>query len=246
MTGSSRERFGAAVVTGAAQGIGHAIASALHNAGYRVVWVDRNKAALEAVEREFPGAHVLAGDASEWDTHERAAQLAAGDLRLWVNNASAETKSTPAHLIEPDEIRSDIDATLLPFMFGTSVAVRSLLALGTAGAIVNVGSIQGFKAFEGYYTYQAAKAAIVMLSRGVARDYAAAGIRCSVVSPGTIVTPSTKLTMLRKGESEEAAAASIPLGRFGHAAEVAEAVLFLASHEYITGSELVIDGGATL
>jgi NAD(P)-dependent dehydrogenase (short-subunit alcohol dehydrogenase family) len=135
-------------------------------------------------------------------------------------------------------------------MFGTAIAVRRMLAGGAGGAIVNLASIQGMVAFPGYYVYQAAKAAIIMFSRGVANDYGAHGIRCNSVSPGSINTPMTEAATSTPEELEQVlreSAELAPVGRIGEAGEVADAVAYLLSDHasFVTGTNLVVDGGAT-
>jgi NAD(P)-dependent dehydrogenase (short-subunit alcohol dehydrogenase family) len=117
------------------------------------------------------------------------------------------------------------------------------------GSIVNISSIQGAYAFPRYYAYQAAKAAVSMISRGIATDYGPYGIRCNAVLPGTIDTPMTRAGLV--GDDVEAALRGegelAPLGRVGQPGEIAEVVSFLLSDRasYVTGAAVVVDGGAT-
>jgi len=127
------------VVTGAASGIGLAIARALVADGTAVVGVD-------LAEGEFV---TVVGDVGDWDTHERAAD-AAGGLTGWVNNAGVNV-SGPAHTVGPDEIAAGLRVLQLGPMYGTAVAVRRLLPTG--GSIVNVSSIQGVAAFPGFFVW---------------------------------------------------------------------------------------------
>jgi len=240
-----------AVVTGAAMGIGKEIARRLVADGYRVVAVDLDEGALTATVGELGAAvEPLVGDVGDWSTHERAADRAAdmGQLRAWVNNAGIDIQGG-AHEVTPEEIARGLRVLQLGAMYGTAVAVRRMLPQ-RAGSIVNISSIQGVAAFPRYYVYQAAKAAVIMISKGVAVDYGPFGIRCNAVLPGAIETPMTYANLPTDRPRDEALrreGALAPLGRIGQPGEVADTVAVLLSDRaaYITGAEIVVDGGAT-
>jgi len=190
------------------------------------------------------------GDIGEWDTHERAADAAerAGPLRAWVNNAGVDIQGG-AHEVTPEGIARGLRVLQLGPMYGMAVAVRRMVPR-QAGAIVNVSSIQGVVAFLRYFVCQAAKAAVTMISRGVAVDYGPFGIRCNAVLPGAVETPMTYATLppeLPRDEALRREGALAPLGRIGQPGEIAAVVAFLLSERasYITGAEIVADGGAT-
>jgi NAD(P)-dependent dehydrogenase (short-subunit alcohol dehydrogenase family) len=239
-----------AIVTGAAMGAGRAIAERLLADGHVVVGVDWNEEALADTADELGASFApLRGDVGEWATHELAADVAAlrGRLAVWVNNAGIDIQGG-AHEVDPAEIERGLRVLQLGPMYGTAVAVRRMLP-ARAGSIVNVSSIQGVKAFPRYYVYGVAKAAVIALSRSVAVDYGPYGIRCNAVLPGTIETPMLDEVLPTDVPREEALRREgelAPMGRIAQASEIADAVAYLASDasSYVTGTELVVDGGS--
>jgi NAD(P)-dependent dehydrogenase (short-subunit alcohol dehydrogenase family) len=240
-----------AVVTGAAMGIGLAVARRLTADGYHVVGVDWNAEALqEAVESLDGEATAVTGDIGDWTTHERAADAAeaAGTLRAWVNNAGIDWGSR-AHEADAEHIDRGLRLLLNGPMYGTSVAVQRMLASG-GGAIVNVASIQGVVAFPGYYVYGAAKAGVAQIARNVCTDYGHHGIRCNTVLPGTVQTPMTDSLLPPGAERDEALRRDgdlAPMGRIAQPEEIASAIAYLLSDDasYVNGTGLRVDGGST-
>ncbi len=133
-------------------------------------------------------------------------------------------------------------------MYGACVAVRRMLP-ARAGSIVNVSSIQGIAAFPRYFVYDAAKAAVLMLTKSIAVDYGPFGIRCNALLPGCIETPMTYDSLPPELDREEALRREgllAPMLRVGQPEEMAEVVAFLLSDRasYVNGAEIVADGGA--
>jgi NAD(P)-dependent dehydrogenase (short-subunit alcohol dehydrogenase family) len=241
------------VVTGAGKGIGRAICERLAVNEQLLVAVDIDEPALADVARELGrGCIPVVGDIALWSTHERAADAArgAGELAGWVNNAGIDVAGA-AHEVDEPSLRKALDVLQLGPMFGCSIAVREMLKR-RRGSIVNISSIQGAFAFPRYYAYQAAKAAVAMISRGIATDYGAYGIRCNAVLPGAVDTPMTRDQLARDvgGDLDEALrqeGALATIGRIGQAPEIAEVVAFLLSDRasYLSGAAIPVDGGAT-
>jgi NAD(P)-dependent dehydrogenase (short-subunit alcohol dehydrogenase family) len=243
-------RTASAVVTGAAMGIGLAVAQRLATDGYHVVCVDWNAEALERAVASLAGAATgVQGDIGEWSTHERAADAAeaAGTLGAWVNNAGIDWTSR-AHEADAEHIDRGLQVLLHGPMYGTAVAVRRMLASG-GGSIVNVASIQGVAAFPAYYVYGVAKAGVAQIARNVCIDYGHRGIRCNSVLPGTVATPMTESVLPPGVERDEALRIEgrlAPMGRVAQPEELAASIAFLLSDEasYVNGTGLIVDGGS--
>jgi NAD(P)-dependent dehydrogenase (short-subunit alcohol dehydrogenase family) len=237
------------VVTGGGRGIGRAVVERLLRDGHPVVAIELDPATLEDSR-----AIKVVGDAGDERTTERAADLAeeAGMLSGWVNNA-AVFRDASVHTAPTGTILELIGTNLYPAVTGCATAIRRFLAAETPGAIVNVSSHQAQRAVPGCTPYVTAKAAIEGLTRALAVEYGPNGIRVNAVAPGSIATE-------RYEEQLEAAAPSErerlrederllhPLGRVGHADEVAAAIVHLLSDDagFITGATVPVDGGRTI
>ncbi|MFI1358864.1 SDR family NAD(P)-dependent oxidoreductase [Streptomyces sp. NPDC020898] len=237
------------LVTGAARGIGAAVARRLAEEGARVLVTDVDSGGAErtaAALRE----RGLAGEGFGCDVADRASVEAAvahavasfGSLDVLVNNAYGCTPDAPLFEDEPDEKWAhDLDLTLTGAYRCCRAALPHLVASGR-GAVVSIGSVNGVQAF-GNHAYSAAKAGLASLTRTLAGHAAARGVRVNLVEPGTVRTTA----WAGRDAELEALRELYPLGRVGEPEDIASAVAFLASRDasWITGTTLRVDGGLT-
>jgi NAD(P)-dependent dehydrogenase (short-subunit alcohol dehydrogenase family) len=240
------------VVTGAASGIGRAAAARLVRDGAAVVGLDRDSAGLERARADLGERfHPVVGDVGERPAHEEAARVATalGTLTGWANVAGIWIP-TRAHDLVDEDLERVLRINLVGTALGCSVGCRTWLERGTPGAIVNVSSIEGRFAFPSALAYDASKGGVEQVTRQIAVDYGAAGIRCNAVRPGAIQTPLAE-TYLAGYDDREAMLQSwrdlAPLGRIGEPDEVADVIAFLLSEEarFVTGAFVYVDGGAS-
>ncbi len=250
------------IVTGAASGIGRAIALRFAAEGARVVMLDPRSDPIEGGEstleliRDAGGeAQALPVDVSDWaqlDAAVGAVVAEHGALHVMVNNAAIYTGTDLLATTAEDWDRV-MAVNLRGVFFGCKRAVQQMLTqqpLGEArGRIVNISSQHGMIACPGDIAYGVSKAGCVYITRQVAADYAARGIVCNAVAPGKILTGRTDAideASMRYSRSRTPMAGP-PLGRLGKPADVASAALFLASDDctYVNGANLMVDGGWT-
>jgi 3-oxoacyl-[acyl-carrier protein] reductase len=236
-----------AIVTGAAQGIGRAIAETLAGAGADVAVVDmdvaRAQETVSAVKSYGRRALAIKANVADWvDVKAMADQVLAefGRIDILVNNAGITRDGLLLRMKEEDwNLVLDVN---LKGTFHCTKAVLPAMSKQRGGAMVNIASVVGVMGNAGQANYAASKAAVIGFTKTVAREYASRGITANAVAPGFI---ETAMTQGLSGEVREALLKQIPLGRLGSPLEVAHAVLFLVSPEaaYITGHVLHVNGG---
>jgi NAD(P)-dependent dehydrogenase (short-subunit alcohol dehydrogenase family) len=248
-----------ALITGAASGLGLAVARQMAAAGARLVLVDWDEANLQVATGELAraGAEVksMQGDVSEETTATEAIDLAKsafGRLDILFNNAGIDPLLARS-VVETEVADWDriLDVNVKSAYLMTRAAIP-LMREGGGGSIVNTASVAGLKPGADETAYSASKAALISLTAAIALDFGGAGIRANCVCPGfmEMVMTDRRRDMTKEQQAVRAAgaAARVPLGRQGTYEEVAKAVLFLAGPDasYITGAALVVDGGLLL
>jgi 3-oxoacyl-[acyl-carrier protein] reductase len=239
-----------AIVTGAGRGIGKAIARRFLEEGALVMICDLDESRLEAAHEELSAIGQVRSEVVDVTSREsveylsRQATKAFGQIDVLANNAGI-SRFEP-FLEITDENWNDTLEINLKGVFLCSQVVAAEMKNQESGAIVNMGSTNGILAEEGLAHYNASKAGVILLTETMAIELAPHNIRVNSVCPGFILTE----LQLESGMSEDTIqdyASLIPLNRYGRVEEVASAFAFLASDEasFITGTELVVDGGQT-
>lgn len=244
----SRQRFDGrtCIVTGGGRGIGRAVALALAAEGASVAVGARTAAQVEGVAGEIGDAALgLDLDVTDRASCERAVAEATarlGPLSVLVNAAGISPVRQRAEQHAVDAWREILDVNLTGSFLMTRAAAPALLERG--GAVVMISSVTGRIASPRLAAYGASKAGLTHLTRTLAREWASRGVRVNAVSPGYVETELTG-AMLAVERLREEVVAETPLGRVATVDDVVPAVLFLASDEasYITGAELLVDGG---
>lgn len=231
-----------AVVTGAGQGIGREIARSLRAFGANVVMVDIDGDAAKAAAEEVGGLGLACDVTSEEQVRAVVADTVAefGRLDVFVNNAGV-TRDASLKKMTVDQF----DTVITVHLRGTWLGVREASAAmreAKSGSIVNISSLSGKSGNPGQTNYSAAKAGIVGLTKAAAKELAHHNVRVNAVQPGLIRTPMTAAMPPEVFAGREAA---VPMKRAGEPAEVAGAVVFLASDlaSYITGTVIEVGGG---
>jgi NAD(P)-dependent dehydrogenase (short-subunit alcohol dehydrogenase family) len=243
-----------ALVTGAGQGIGLACAEALGEAGAKVIIADRDpKAAATASDslkaKGYQAEIVVMDVTNSARVSEVADQLVAqhGKIDILVNNAGIARSETPAEKVTDEHWLNVIDVNLNGTFWCCRAFGKHMLT-AKSGSIVNIGSMSGFivnKPQEQSY-YNASKAAVHHLTKSLAAEWGARGVRVNAVAPTYIATPLNAFVK-NSPKMYDAWIGGTPMGRMGEVEEIASVVLFLASDaaSLMTGSVVLVDGGYT-
>jgi len=232
-----------AVVTGAARGIGQAIAEAFAVEGARVLLADirvaEGEAASEAIGDQAVFRRLDVTQEAEWAALADVLEQDPPDVL--VNNAGGLLDARPLHEADLDTWNRTIELNLTSVFLG----MRALLPLMLArrhGSILNICSVSGIAGQPDAPAYQAAKAGVLLLTKNAAVTYGAAGVRVNALTPSVVATPALER---ETGERTASFLEKVPLGRASTPAEIAAGAVFLASDEsaYVNGANIVIDGG---
>jgi 2-deoxy-D-gluconate 3-dehydrogenase len=245
-----------AIVTGASQGIGKAIALGLAQSGAHLVLAKypgpRNeeiaavKAEIEALGRKALVVQTDVSDVAQVRALMDQAVEAFGRIDILVNNAGW-TGNTLALDVTEEEYDKTMDSSLKSVFFACQAAARVMIPQG-GGKIVNIGSNFGVIAFKSRSVYAAAKAGVHHLSRALSLEWSRQGVNVNVVAPCITETDSRKVILERPGSKEWATQTMLPVGRWNQPEDLVGAVLFLSSSmsDMVVGHVLMVDGGWTI
>lgn len=243
-----------AIVTGAARGIGEAIAIrfAEHGANVAFTYVSDSSAEkaknledkLRSMGVNAKASQSNAADFAQCESFVNDVTTAFGNIDICVNNAGI-SKDNLLLRVTPDQWDEVMDINLKSVFNMTKLVMRPMMK-AKKGSIINMSSIVGVRGNAGQTSYAASKAGIIGFTKSVAHELGSRNIRCNAIAPGFIETDMTHY--LKDGEASKAFLDKIPLGRFGAGSEVADAALFLASDmsSYITGQVLSTCGGLNI
>ena len=239
-----------ALVTGGSRGIGFATAKMLSKNGAIVVVTAKNPKKLEESVLEIPNAIGIAADIRNRNDVKDVVDKTIeefGKLDILVNNAGIFPKIRQLHEIDEDEWNEVLDVNLTGQFRFTKEAIPHLQR--TSGCIINISSDAGLKAYQGFNAdaYSASKAALILLTKCWALQYAKHKIRVNCICPGVVDTDMTK-PFMKTQKDKEFMDNEHPIGRIGQPEEVAKAIMYFASDDasWTTGAILTVDGGESI
>jgi len=230
-----------ALVTGASRGIGQAIAAELARQGAKVVGTATTADGASGIaQKGIIGKALNVRDAAQCDALVEAIQKEFGDILILVNNAGITRDNLALRMKDADW--DEVMETNLRAVFRLSRAVMRGMMKARWGRIINITSVVGASGNPGQANYAAAKAAVVGMSKSLAREIGSRNITVNCVAPGFI---DTDMTRALPDEQKQALLTQIPLGRLGKVEDIAAAVAYLASPgaDYVTGTVLHVNGG---
>lgn len=244
-----------ALITGGGSGIGAATASLFAQEGAQVIIAGRREETLlgtiNTIHEQGFKAYAYCGDVSDLQSmqalFDKVKQLH-GPIDALVNAAGVVYRKEDPTTMQADTWQWLVDINLKGVYHTCKFAIQQMLETSKDGTIVNISSILAHRGKAGVATYSAAKAGVVAYTRSLALQYAAQNIRINSVSPGLVHTPMSYMDRQNFQDLLPGFEAQIPLGRVGQPEDIAYAVLFLSCAEsaWITGQDLIVDGGATL
>jgi NAD(P)-dependent dehydrogenase (short-subunit alcohol dehydrogenase family) len=242
-----------ALVTGAGAGLGRGIAEELAKAGADIAIAEIDPGSGQAAADELAGLGVRAqayptdvSDSAQVDASFRRAAEELGRLDVVVNNAGISRIGPHTHDVTDKDWHDSIAVMQTGVFFGMRAAGRIMLEQG-GGSIINISSIRGFSPNPGRLAYCAAKAAVIMMTKIAAGEWASRGIRVNAIAPGVLRTPMWDTDVAQGIIDEQAYLDLVPAKRLGVPAEVGRLAVYLASDasSYVNGSCIAIDGGLT-
>ncbi len=243
-----------AIVTGAARGIGEAIALKFAGAGANIAFTyvsDSSAEKAQALQDKLIALGVKAkayqtnaGDFSACETFVNDVLKEFGTIQICVNNAGI-SKDNLLLRMTPEQFEEVINVNLNSVFYMTKQVIKPMMK-ARDGAIINMSSVIGEMGNAGQSSYAASKAGVIGFTKSVAKELGSRNIRCNAIAPGFVETDMT--SYLQEGEAADKYKAGIPLGRFASAEDIANTALFLASDmgNYITGQTISVCGGLNI
>ena len=237
------------LVTGGGAGIGRACAEAFAKAGGQIVIAENNEDHRAQIQEALPKATVIDCDVTKPSDVEKLAKAIEdqfGRLDVLINNVGHYVHAQPFETLTLDQIDEIINVNLRQLLNVTHAAIPLLKTAGRGASIVNITSIEAYRAIPTCTTYAACKAAITGFTKSLALELGPLGIRVNDVAPETTDTPQCPIEYMIPDENKKHIKHWIPLGRFGKPDDCANAALYLASPmaEWVTGTAINVDGGA--